>query len=106
VGTVSFDAPSARIDAKGLGNGGRDLGLKKVRTRVGGQPEAGTFSIIGLLIRWLAVTLLLSLPAVKYPQGAGVPQRGRLRWHSPSDEVEYGQSPSAPLFSLSSCHSV
>jgi hypothetical protein len=33
---VSFDVPFARIDAKGLGNGGtgnggRDLGIKKVR---------------------------------------------------------------------------
>ena len=34
---VSFDVPFARIDAKGLGNGGRDLGVKKVRARVGGR---------------------------------------------------------------------
>jgi len=30
---VSFDVPFARIDAKGLGNGGRDLSVKKVRPR-------------------------------------------------------------------------
>ena len=27
---VSFDVPFARIDAKGLGNGGRDLGVEKI----------------------------------------------------------------------------
>ena len=42
VGMVSFDVPFARIDAKGLGNGGRDLGIKKIGAA--GRPTARLYA--------------------------------------------------------------
>jgi hypothetical protein len=54
VGMVSFDVSLARIDAKGLGRVGHDLGVKRVPARVGGRPGGETSSILRFLIHLLA----------------------------------------------------